>query len=396
MHVTRVASVAELAKFESQWNALAGAAPFLRWEWLEPWWRHYGVRRASARGDCELATLVVQDDAGEVVGIAPWYLSNSPSQRRVLQFLGSGEVCSDYQSVLCHPGSEAAVAVALADWMTGAEGTGVAWDALLLSGVAADDAVIGQLTAELARRGCLAEQRPGLNCWRLPLPATWAEYEAQLSKSHRKQIRRLLKRWADGQRVRVHRVEHVDELPRATAILQHLHQRRQQAKGEAGCFSSPDFTAFHRDAMLRLLRTRELWLQWLELDGRPVAVDYAIATGGVVYCYQGGLDPDAIDEEPGRLGVLALLQRAMEEGFQAVDFLRGDEPYKAHFRAQPVACVEHRVVANRTSARLRHRVWQAGQGLKAWVKAVKPNGEKRCPPAPIVVPLPSSDTLTHV
>ncbi len=395
MHVTRLASVAELSPLATVWNQLAQDAPFLRWEWLEPWWRHYGVRRAEAKGDCELATLLVQDDAGRTLGIAPWCLTSTATQGRVLQFLGSGEVCSDYQTLLCQPGSEAPVAAALADWLAGPAGANLAWDTLLLSGVAADDVAIQTLVAEMARRGCTAQQRPGLNCWRLPLPATWAEYEAQLSKSHRKQVRRLLKRWSDGQRVRVHRVEHVDELPRATAILQHLHQRRQQAKGEAGCFSSPEFTAFHREAMLKLLRSGKLWLQWLELDGKPVAVDYAIACGGVLYCYQGGLDPDAIDEEPGRLCTLALMQRALEEGCQAVDFLRGDEPYKAHFRAQPVACLEHRVVANRTAARIRHRVWQAGQGLKAWVKSVKPAAD-RCPtPAPVVA-TPLGDSFTPV
>lgn len=399
MQVARIASVAELAKLEPVWSELAGDGPFLRWEWLEPWWRHYVVRRADTRGDCELLTLVVRDQADKVLGIAPWFLTSSATQGRVLRFLGSGEVCSDYLTVLCRPEHEAAVADALAEWLTDRGAGGMAWDALLLDGVRADDIVIARLASELHRRGCGWQQRPGLNCWRLQLPETWAAYEALLSKSHRKQVRRLLKRAAVGGRAQVRRVQHVDELPRAAAILERLHQRRQQAKGELGCFSSESFKAFHRESMLRLLGSGRLWLQWLELDGRPVAVDYAIAAGDTVYCYQGGLDPDAIDEEPGRLCSLALMQRALEEGYRAVDFLRGDEPYKAHFRAQPIACTEHRLVANHAAARWRHRVWQAGQELRQWVKRARPTrGESpaAAPPLapPIAVDVPVSLT-TH-
>ena len=53
----------------------------------------------------------------------------------------------------------------------------------------------------------------------------------------------------------------------------------------------------------------------------------------MTYVYQAGIDPQRLADEPGHLITAATVKRAIEQGGRAVDFLRGDEPYKAHFRA---------------------------------------------------------------
>ena len=79
------------------------------------------------------------------IGFAPWYLQHSASQGRVVRFLGSGEVCSDYLAILCRPEDEDRVAAALAEWLIRAQGgaasrsptgdTSDCWDLLELLGV---------------------------------------------------------------------------------------------------------------------------------------------------------------------------------------------------------------------------------------------------------------------
>ena len=61
------------------------------------------------------------------------------------------------------------------------------------------------------------------------------------------------------------------------------------------------------------------------------------------------------------------MKRAIEQGGRAIDFLRGDEPYKAHFRAQPRPLLALRVVPDRTLSRLRNNLWLAGRGVKRWM-----------------------------
>ena len=88
-------------------------------------------------------------------------------------------------------------------------------------------------------------------------------------------------------------------------------------------------------------------MSWMELDGTPAAAEYHLADSAATYAYQGGVDPDRLDEEPGRLSTILCLRHAIEEGHRQLDFLRGDEPYKAHWRATPRATYDYRVIPNR-------------------------------------------------
>jgi hypothetical protein len=69
------------------------------------------------------------------------------------------------------------------------------------------------------------------------------------------------------------------------------------------------------------------------------------------------------------LGALVSLRLAIDGGYRTLDMLRGDEPYKAHFRARPNPCLEIRAVPARFPARLRHGLWLAGSRAKRWLAA---------------------------
>jgi len=347
MQITRITEFDRLAPLSTEWNCLARGVPFRRFEWHQSWWRHYGAAPRSKDCRRELFVLAVHDDAGQLVGVAPWYLERSAAQGRVLRFLGSGEVCSDYCSVLCPAEFESEVASALADGLSGE--LHKTWDLLMLTGVDAKDMATRRLVAELTDRGNLAHHAPGPACWRVALPDDWDDYLASLSKSHRKQLRRLERRVLDTDRAQVKTVGNKDQLERGWDILVDLHQRRQQRRQEPGCFA--------------------LRLHWLELDGRPVAAEYHLAGGGNdVYAYQAGVDPDVLDEQPGQLITVAVVRKAIEEHFRGLDFLRGNEPYKAHWRAKPQPSVRIRVVPTGAMPRLRHQAWLTGTNMKGAVK----------------------------
>ncbi|NQT40407.1 MAG: GNAT family N-acetyltransferase [Planctomycetes bacterium] len=376
--VVRFHSLDPLASRAGEWDRMTRDVPFRSWAWASHWWRHYGDDPRRTDRKTALFTLGVLDQTDALLGLAPWYVEDSLAEGRVLRFLGTGEVCSDYLSVLSEPGKEDLVSRALADWLSGAR-TGEddrpqsrdsdRWDLLELTGVDAEDTVVGHLADQLKARGNTVHRRAGPNCWRIELPTSWEEYLGRLSKDHRKQIRRTTRGMLATGRVRVHGVERLEDLPRAQEVLIDLHQRRRLSQGEPGCFASSRFTAFHRNVMPDLLRGGQLRLDWLELDGEPVAAEYQLTGDGVVYAYQAGVNPDALEHSPGRLGHVAMLRRSIEQGYRAVDFLRGDEPYKAHWRAEPRASLEIRVVPTRTAAQLRHGVWRVGTSVKQWAKS---------------------------
>ena len=124
------------------------------------------------------------------------------------------------------------------------------------------------------------------------------------------------------------------ELETGWQILARLHQRRLESLGQSGCFHSPAFSQFHRAAAEAMHQAGRLRLHWLELAGRPIAAEFHLLGDDVVFAYQGGIEPNALKREPGRLITLATLERTIAGGYQAFDFCRGDEPYKAHWRAR--------------------------------------------------------------
>ena len=377
MHVIKFTEFEKLAPYADQWDRLASGVPFQSWAWMSCWWRHYGD---AGRGPCgnRLFVLGVFDDAKRLVGLAPWYLNKCRLQGSILRWLGSGEVCSDYLGVLCEPSFEDRVARCLADYLAGRQGDGRCensrWDLFEIDGVDARNHLVVQMVKHLAGRGSMVHERSAVTCWRIELPTTWDEYLAMLSKPHRKHVRQIERTLCDTGRAVLHTVQCDAELPRAVDLLVDLHQRRRNLLGEPGCFASERYTAFHREVMPLLLAQGQLELHWLELDGRPAATQYCLSGGGVSYVYQGGFDPDLLDRTPGRLIIQLMLRRAIEQGCRAMDFLRGDEPYKQHFRASARPCLALRIVPNRPLARLREGLWLAGRQVKRLVTAKQVEG----------------------
>jgi len=373
MQVYRFASIEELRAYAEDWDRLAARVPFRSWAWLSTWWECYGPASGGTAPDKQLHVLAVFDSQQRLVGLSPWYLERSATRGRVLRLLGSGEVCSDYLGVLCQPGLEEPVAAALAERLArdaaGEVDDALCWDRLELTGVDAEDWASAALVEHLLDYGCRACQRPMPHCWRIELPDSWEAYLGMLSKRRRRQFRHLVRDYVDSGRLKAHFVQRVDQLPRAMDMLVELHQRRWQSLNQPGCFASQRFERFLRRAAERLLAGGQLLLVWLELDGEPLAAEFDLLGSGVVYGYQTGSAPEAMEHQPGNLVMLTVIRWAIEQGFRAYDLLRGDEPYKRLMRAQPRPAQNLHLIANRAAARWRHRVWLAGANLKQWFQA---------------------------
>jgi CelD/BcsL family acetyltransferase involved in cellulose biosynthesis len=111
-----------------------------------------------------------------------------------------------------------------------------------------------------------------------------------------------------------------------------------------------------------------LRLYWIEWEGKPLAAEFQLLGDGVVYAYQAGMDPDRLEQQPGRLSCIAGLKQAITEGRTAFDFLRGDEPFKAHWGATSRPSLYARIAPRKPLALARHVTWLAGRGAKDVIK----------------------------
>jgi CelD/BcsL family acetyltransferase involved in cellulose biosynthesis len=356
-------SFAPLLSRRDRWDALSGGVVFRSFDWLHLWWQHYG-QLDPRRQLYVVAMFETRQNRQECVAVVPWYVERSLTRGTMIRWLGSGEVCSDHLSLLVERGREAEVAEVLADHLN----DDVSWDQLQLEAVDEGDLAVSELASALARRHCGIRQRKTGNCWVVDLPATWEEFLAMQSKSHRKQLRQSYDRVLTSSRTKWHQVKsHVDVVD-GWSIFVDLHQRRRRSLGEPGCFASLRFGQFHREVADHLLSTGKLRLSWLELDGAPAAAEYHFASADATFAYQGGVDPARLAEEPGRLSNIATIRHAISEGHKQFDLLRGDEPYKSHWRATPRAAFRWEAVAPRPTARWRAQSFDWAAGLSSRVR----------------------------
>ena len=105
-------------------------------------------------------------------------------------------------------------------------------------------------------------------------------------------------------------------------------------------------------------------------DDQPIAAEYQFFDGDTLYAYQSGIALDSGERQPGNLSLIATIQFCIERGITSLDLLRGDEPYKAHWRASPAACQDLRIwpdgIANVISAKLQMGFLDAKQAASSW------------------------------
>ncbi|MDP6555232.1 MAG: GNAT family N-acetyltransferase [Pirellulaceae bacterium] len=365
MHVTRIATTEDLERLKPNWNFLAHGMPFRTWQWLFNWWKHYGDGK-------KLYTLAVHDDGGVLVGVAPWFIETRGNDGLVIQFLGSGEVCTDYLTILATTEYARAVSTAIAEWLVRATRGHVEsedqWDLLDLEAVLVGDANIEILLSALQINGCTSNRCPALNCWRLALPSSWDEFTSGLKKAHAKKIRKVSRQLFDSGRGVIRNLDKSTELEERMRVFVDLHQLRWTSLGEPGCFASRQFDSFLHDSAADLFAAQMLGISCLEIEGQPVAIEFFLSSAAARYVYQGGLDPRALKESPGHATMSRIIRDAIQAGCQYLDFLRGDESYKATWGARPMRTEHIRVAADRLGPRLRNQAWFAGQTMKGWIK----------------------------
>ena len=370
MQAIRLHNLADLQSVAAdQWNALARGVPFRRWEWAEGWWRHYGHDCGRLRRNHELYVVALLDQGGALLGVAPWYLEQTAAHGRTLRFLGSGDVCSEYLSLLCREGAEDAVAATLAQWLTERNVGPDRWDSLRLAPVEGPDLATGRLVEQLA-------------AWALREPAAGHELLAALLArklgpiSGRKIEIAPQTTAAAGSRLLPQRPSRDALGPRAKPIGWHAGTADRAAPRASGGLAdrraalaapaSSNFTARSRRTCLLRAACNSAGSSSTVVRRRR-----STTSADQIRCMpiNRALLRNLLNHQPGHLSNLATIRRAIERGDRAVDFLRGDEPYKAHWGAVSRPMAEYRVVSTRLAARLRQGLWTAGGNMVGWLKS---------------------------
>lgn len=343
LQTTRVQDTSELDAYREEWRNLSDNAPMRSPEWLLVWWQYY-----AAPND-ELCILIFHEPAGQLVGLAPLYI-RTVERKITIHLLGSGNACTNHTTWLAAKGWETQVGAAVAQFLLDFE---PGWCCVTLESIDADDVAINATLAYMEKKGCLVLKTPLTNCWKIALPSTWGDYLKMLSKSQRQRCNKMQRQYIESGRVQVRQVISEADFLQGFGILLKLHAARWgEATNPMGVFSDHIFRAFHEMVARELLARKQLRLAWLDFDGTPIAVEYQFIDQKTVYSYQAGMDPSVNEFPAGNLSIMTSIQFAIAQGYESFDLLRGNEPYKANWRATPTACNDIRIWPNQISGRI--------------------------------------------
>ncbi len=319
-----VLAAADLAVAGDLWRTAEGAAGAhgltCGWDWVRTWIGHYG--------DVVPHRFVIGMDGETPVAAALLTVTRTTLRRglwtRALHVGTSGEpegegVFVERNRVLAGDDDtrRAFVAGLLADL-----GRRRDWDELRLPGFVALDA------------GAFQEAAPDLQLRPVDSPAMdlravredGGDVVAALRSGPRSRIRRSLRGLGDVE------AEWAATETRALAIFDELvevHQRHWLAAGEPGAFASGRVVAFHRELIARLLPRDAAMLFRVRAGGETIGCVYGLRDGERMLFYQSGVAQSADPKvKPGLVTHALCMQECLERGYDAYDFLAGDDRYK--------------------------------------------------------------------
>jgi CelD/BcsL family acetyltransferase involved in cellulose biosynthesis len=316
MPIEFIRDVASWDRILPEWNSLlsrsAAGYPFLRCEFLRAWWDHLG---GGEWPSAELQIAVWKEEES-LQGIAPLFRSGRDGESRWL-LIGSTEI-ADYLDVLAAPDRIPAFCSALLDALAALPDS--EFSALDLFNLQASSPTIPVLEEETARRGWTLDREPLQVCPVITLPRSWEEYLSSLDKKSRHEIRRKMRRAEGGEEslaLKICGAEEMDEFLRLMAC-----------DDEKAGFLTPVMRRQFRAIAEAAQEAGMLQLAFLEMENRKVAAYLNFTFGNRIWVYNSGMDPKYAASSPGWVLLAMLIRRAIEDGHEAFDFMRGDESYK--------------------------------------------------------------------
>jgi CelD/BcsL family acetyltransferase involved in cellulose biosynthesis len=309
-----------------EWNDLVRRSPvnhiFMTWEWQSTWWHVYEPGH--------LWVLACRDEAGALVGLAPWFVQDRPDGTRAVVAIGCREV-TDYIDIIVDQAQADTIVNCLMAYV--AENASQ-FDMIELCNIPEQSISYRLLPRLLKQYGFVTSIAHEDVCPVIDLPDTWEGYLMLLDKKQRHEVRRKLRR-AQGaaEGLDWYVVSHEHDL--TTHIDTFLSLMAASDPDKAHFLSDTKNTAFFRSMIPVVFEAGWLQFAFLAVGGKPVAAYLNFDYEGHILVYNSGLLQTEYGHlSPGIVLLSHLIQHAIESGHQVFDFLQGDEAYKYRMGGQ--------------------------------------------------------------
>jgi CelD/BcsL family acetyltransferase involved in cellulose biosynthesis len=340
-----------LSKLQPGWQDLfvqtGSRNAFLTFGWMSTWWKHWG-------GGSSLAVIAVRNSAGQLVGLAPFYISRVRGLRR-LGFLADERVGSDYLSVLLHPDYEDAALEEVASALLARRSR---WDFIELQD-AEDSPLLRRLQGRLQAKGMHGKAVVACLCPFAQLPPSVEAYLASLSGGWRRDFNRRCRVLERESGVEFVALRSTTDMQRAFPDLIRLHGMRFETQDLESAFLKPGVPEFHSAALPAMAAEGWARMYLLRTKTEIIAALYGFAVRDGFQYYQLGIDPAWQKSGLGKVIMGRVIGHSIENGCVEFDMLRGGESYKSNWVNQTRQTVTVRLFDRRLRSLVAERGFQA-------------------------------------
>lgn len=289
--------------------------------WLEVWWQEL-----ASSGSMYLYAVKEGD---HLIGFAPLLVEGESAS-----FMGSSDV-SDCLDIVTAPGREGLFCHFL---VRDLERAGISQ--LELGYLRPDSRVMTQLLDLFKQNGYKVSCRKEDVSLEVMLPTTWEGYLKGLSRKHRHEVRRKLRRLKEYGEAAYRALENKQAVSEGLDCFLELFKKSSPEKEQ---FLTHRRESFFKTMAGRMAREGLFRIGLLELDGRVAAAVIYFDYRGTVYLYNSGYDPEYGFLSVGLMCKILCIKDSIEKGRNKFDFLKGAEAYKYRLGGEEVSLHECRI-----------------------------------------------------
>lgn len=211
--------------------------------------------------------------------------------------------------------------------------------------------------------------------------ANWETYRASLDRKARKDIERRRRRLDEQGSVSVDFGDGRADLGRFLDEGFQLEGSGWKRERGTAITSDPRTNRFYTEIARWASARGWLQLAFLRLDGKPIAFDFCLESGGTTYVLKGGFDPAFRGFAPGMILTYESLRRAFEQGLSSYELLGEDAPYKLVWTQTKRERVRFQAFSRSPRGRANHLAWTHGRSVvRRAVQAAKRVDPRRASP----------------
>jgi CelD/BcsL family acetyltransferase involved in cellulose biosynthesis len=311
-------SIGRLRELQNQWRALVSeidaATPLHLPAWQFTWWNHFGSG--------QLRTLAFFDE-DELVGLIPCFRHEWEGAQQ-LTLIGSG--ITDFLEPPIRAGYESAVAERLKGYLQ----SQTDWDLCNWQDLSSETPL-----QALSESGNLSVRKAEeILCTAIPLNGNFDDYWQTRSNELKRNVRRYTQK-AEAEGTIQFEAHENPGLALMDALIE-LHSARWEKRGESGMIAANQSAHFLRDIATQFANEKILRLLTLQWKDQIVAIIFAFSWRKTMYGYLSAFDPQFEKLGFGRILLFDAIKYASSTGHTSWNFLRGEEPYKTWWGAQPI------------------------------------------------------------